>query len=176
MYIAEVADHGVVGQARFSVSGEEAEIHVTVAPEHRGRGMGTALISASCRRLFSEQPGVRRILARALPGTVASIRAFQKAGFTPMAGRRSDTPEAICLVLPRGGGSQTGECGYEARDRQGRPERGSGGPAVEGMSIHDLTVKQIGRVPRTEGFMHQPHPWTGAELQCAGTGNALRGK
>jgi len=109
MYIAEVADHGVVGQARFSVSGEEAEIHVTVAPEHRGRGMGTAVISASCRRLFSEQPGVRRILARALPGNVASIRAFQKAGFTPVGGRRSDTPEAICLVLPRGGGSQTGE-------------------------------------------------------------------
>ncbi len=70
-----------VGQVRFDVDRMgEAEASITVAPERRGQGYGTPLLSAGCAEAFRAL-GVRRIRAIIRPANVASRRIFEGAGF-----------------------------------------------------------------------------------------------
>jgi len=71
-----------IGQVRFGVDDERAEIHVSVRVEARARGVGPALISAASRRLFADT-AVRTIEARIRPDNPASVAAFLDAGFRP---------------------------------------------------------------------------------------------
>lgn len=81
LYIGEDVSGEPVGVARFSLRGSEAEIHVIVSPDARGRGIGSALISLACTRLFSAREAIQCITARTAAGNQASMRAFQKARF-----------------------------------------------------------------------------------------------
>jgi len=81
IYIAENQDGEPIGQARFSVSGEEAEIHVSVGTARRGQGLGTTLIATACVRLVEERPQVERVVAKVLVTNAASTAAFRRAGF-----------------------------------------------------------------------------------------------
>jgi RimJ/RimL family protein N-acetyltransferase/glycosyltransferase involved in cell wall biosynthesis len=70
-----------VGQVRLDREGAEAEVSIALAPEARGRGLGRRLIDRAAR----EAPGalgVERLTARIKPDNVASVRAFEAAGFT----------------------------------------------------------------------------------------------
>jgi methionyl-tRNA formyltransferase len=80
IYVAE--DGGVpVAQVRFELDGKGgAEIDVSVAVEARGRGLGTAVVSAGCARVFAET-GAHRVLARVKLENTASQRLFTGAGF-----------------------------------------------------------------------------------------------
>jgi UDP-2,4-diacetamido-2,4,6-trideoxy-beta-L-altropyranose hydrolase len=76
--IAEDTEGNPVGQVRYDKDKEGKMISVSVAPEFRGRGYGTAMIVLSLdefqRRYFE-------IHAYIKPDNLASIRAFEKAGF-----------------------------------------------------------------------------------------------
>jgi RimJ/RimL family protein N-acetyltransferase len=56
------------------------EVGLEVAPDHRGRGLGRALASAS-RHLTPDGCPVRAQIA---PGNAASVRAFLAAGYRPV--------------------------------------------------------------------------------------------
>lgn len=69
------------GVVRFDLdAGGEVTISLNLAPSQRGRRLATPLILAACRELRRRHPGV---LVRALikPETLASLRAFVRAGF-----------------------------------------------------------------------------------------------
>jgi UDP-2,4-diacetamido-2,4,6-trideoxy-beta-L-altropyranose hydrolase len=69
-----------IGQIRFDLKGEDAEVDVSVDRSMRNRGYGSALIRVGVEKISRKsKPG--NILARVRTENTASIRSFQKAGF-----------------------------------------------------------------------------------------------
>ena len=89
LYVANDGDDAV-GQIRFEASGTEAEIDVSLAAAHRGKGLGGALISAGVRRFFLDS-AAPRVVARVRPENVASAEAFDLAGFRLEAEQSDDS-------------------------------------------------------------------------------------
>ncbi len=72
---------GPVGQVRCELDGGVAEVHISVAPERRGRGFGRAMLSRAVA-LAREVHGPRlRIRAAVLQGNARSQALFRACGF-----------------------------------------------------------------------------------------------
>ncbi|MEQ9500370.1 MAG: GNAT family N-acetyltransferase [Deltaproteobacteria bacterium] len=74
LFIAEV-DGAPVGQVRLDAADDRATISVSIAKAHRGRGLGVAAIRAATAH-------AEVIDAFILADNAASVRAFERAGFT----------------------------------------------------------------------------------------------
>ncbi len=81
LYVAH-AEGRDVATARLDVQGTEAVVSLTVAPEWRGRGMGTHVLRALAAEAFGAA-GLRRLVARIKPDNAASRTAFERAGYAP---------------------------------------------------------------------------------------------
>jgi RimJ/RimL family protein N-acetyltransferase len=82
LLIAVVAERPV-GQVRLDRAASRTyEISVTVAPEARGRGVGTAIIEAGVSRAFDRHDATK-VVAAIRRGNTASEQAFRSAGFSP---------------------------------------------------------------------------------------------
>jgi RimJ/RimL family protein N-acetyltransferase len=79
VYVAEV-HRAPVGTVRLDVTGTEAAVSVTVAPEWRGRGIGAACLAALCGDAFARR-GLTRLTARIKADNRASRSVFERAGF-----------------------------------------------------------------------------------------------
>src|SRR5712691_1473229 len=80
-----------VGQVRFDIVGEAAEIDISVAPERRGRGYGKAMLTGAIDRLRAEHGARFTPRASVLEANAASLRMFRACGFTEVgAERRGD--------------------------------------------------------------------------------------
>ena len=93
-----VEDGAVVGECgrlRGPDDQGDAEIGYGLAPSARGRGLGTAVVSALAAWL-EQQPGVRRVTAEVLVGNQPSRRLLERLGFVatdqagPYVGYRRD--------------------------------------------------------------------------------------
>lgn len=80
LLIATNSDGVAVGQVRFDISGDSAEISVSVAASLRGRGYGASIIRSGVAAVFALQP-IMRVDAWVKPDNAASIQAFGAAGF-----------------------------------------------------------------------------------------------
>jgi len=89
-----------VGQVRFDVSRDEAEVSVSIAPEFRGRAFGAAGISIASSHLFREA-GIGRICAHIKPDNESSILAFTKAGYHADGTRTVKGHRALRMVLEK---------------------------------------------------------------------------
>ncbi len=69
-----------IGTVRVDVRGGEGEVGVALAPKHRRRGLGTALLEALVADTAAD-PQVSVLLASVHPDNVASRRIFRRAGF-----------------------------------------------------------------------------------------------
>jgi len=90
-----VAEEGnvAVGQIRFDRQADVAAIHIVIAPDARGRGIGASLL----RLAASACPfPVERLRAEVVPANAASLAAFAKAGFDEVA----RDARAVTLELP----------------------------------------------------------------------------
>ena len=96
LWIAEV-DGTAVGQIRVD---EEADgvgvVSIAVAPEHRGRGIGSEMLRTMADTAAAET-AVRVLRALVHPDNVQSVRAFENAGFHMTAAEEGDF-----TVLERG--------------------------------------------------------------------------
>lgn len=87
-----------LGVVRLARQGSEAVVSITVAPEHRGRGVGTALTAALTR-----DPAVHefceRVAAYVKPQNVASRRLFAACGFSEAIITEADPhPQSLKMV------------------------------------------------------------------------------
>lgn len=71
----------LVGQVRYDVDGEIAEVNVSVSNQHYGNGYASEGLSESAKLLFEDNPAIRIIFAHIKPDNLASIRTFEKAGY-----------------------------------------------------------------------------------------------
>jgi UDP-2,4-diacetamido-2,4,6-trideoxy-beta-L-altropyranose hydrolase len=80
LFMAETED-GPAGMMRFEVEAEHsAVVSVALAPEARGRGLGTKLIAAGTQR-FAAATETRIIHAYIKPDNRSSVAAFERAGY-----------------------------------------------------------------------------------------------
>lgn len=92
LYIVEVGGMAV-GQVRLDATDEGEMISVSICPEARGRGIGSAVVQAACEHAAGD------VVARIKAGNHASIAAFERAGFAP---RTWDSHgDAVTLVWKR---------------------------------------------------------------------------
>lgn len=80
-YIAVNASNTPVGLIRFKKSNGDAVASLVIAPEHRGRGYGRAVIALGLKEL-SQAAEIKAIHAYIKPANTASVRAFSRAGFS----------------------------------------------------------------------------------------------
>ena len=83
LYVVE-RDGVAVGTARLDLDGGMAEVSITVAPEARGQGVGTAALEALAAEAFGPL-GLARLVARVKSQNRASRVAFERAGFRVVA-------------------------------------------------------------------------------------------
>lgn len=98
IYVAEDQSGSAVGQFRVEWrTTDEAAVHVSIAAEKRGLGIGGELIRRAME-MASRETATRRFHAYIKPENKASLRAFEKAGFT----RVESQPGAIhcCFEVP----------------------------------------------------------------------------
>jgi UDP-2,4-diacetamido-2,4,6-trideoxy-beta-L-altropyranose hydrolase len=86
LYIAVQA--GIeIGVIRFDIDGVQAEVSLNLAPDLKGRGLGTQLLIQGEQQLVREHPRVLKLMAKVLEGNKASHRLFRRCGYQ----FRSDT-------------------------------------------------------------------------------------
>jgi UDP-2,4-diacetamido-2,4,6-trideoxy-beta-L-altropyranose hydrolase len=80
LLIGEI-DNEPVGVLRYDFSGNEALISVYLVPGGQGRGVGSELIRSGSRWLKENYPNIQIINAEIFKENVASLRAFESAGY-----------------------------------------------------------------------------------------------
>lgn len=70
-----------VGQVRYDVEGETAEVSISVPSHFCGRGYGTTGLKETVKIFFESFPKVSIIFAHIKLDNIASIRIFEKAGY-----------------------------------------------------------------------------------------------
>jgi len=93
IYIVVVNDADA-GTVRLDLDRDEARVSINLAPEWRGRGIGTRALRLLCRELCGS-PKLERLSAQVRPENHASRVAFERAGFSVVAGQ-----EHLLLVRP----------------------------------------------------------------------------
>ena len=83
LLIAETAA-APVGAVRFDGLADVAEVSVTVAPDARGRGLGTRVIRESTELQLAARPELRAVRAQIRGDNERSVRAFAAAGDEPV--------------------------------------------------------------------------------------------
>ena len=91
-YIIATTDGAEVGQVRFEKEPRAWEIHYSMAPVFRGRGLGQSLLEAAIQRLCSERD-VPLIRGRVRCDNVPSRRLFERLGFAALPGTGADLIE-----------------------------------------------------------------------------------
>jgi UDP-2,4-diacetamido-2,4,6-trideoxy-beta-L-altropyranose hydrolase len=94
---------GPVGQVRFDVDADVAEVSIVVAPERRGRGHGRAMLTEAVRALRAEHGPAVRPRAAVLGHNARSLALFRACGFVSVGVERRDGEEAIVLELREDG-------------------------------------------------------------------------
>jgi RimJ/RimL family protein N-acetyltransferase len=99
LWIAE-EDGQPVGQVRVDLGNGTGTVSIGIAPAHRGRGIGSAVLQAMLVEV-ERDPGVHRLRAVAHAENAASRRAFERAGFQRRGRRDRDF-----IVLDRSVGAE----------------------------------------------------------------------
>lgn len=94
LLVAVDAEGRDVGYARLDVTGEAAEISVSLERERRGHGLGAAVIAAAAN-LAMDHLGVSRVVARVKVDNERSLAAFRRAGFVTVSQGRVAGVEAV---------------------------------------------------------------------------------
>jgi len=100
LWIAEDAGTAV-GQVRVDIADAVGTVSIGVAPDHRGRGIGTAILLAMVDAIEPDE-SVRTLRALVHPENAPSLRVFERAGFN----RTVELAQGF-LVLERPGGTSS---------------------------------------------------------------------
>ncbi|MFA5114012.1 MAG: GNAT family N-acetyltransferase [Candidatus Margulisiibacteriota bacterium] len=94
LLIAESERGEKIGLLRFDLLGTSfAEVSINLAPAQRGKGFGAPLIAQGCRAMAGCS-----LIARAKESNPASVKVFEKAGFTRLFAYE-DAGQGTVLVL-----------------------------------------------------------------------------
>jgi spore coat polysaccharide biosynthesis predicted glycosyltransferase SpsG/RimJ/RimL family protein N-acetyltransferase len=103
MFLARDRSGAQIGQIRFDLDSGVAEVSISVAAPHRGRGWASSLIIAGTESLFRLRSAAEchTVRARIKPDNTASVRAFELAGFADEGLRSDGEREWRSYAFPR---------------------------------------------------------------------------
>lgn len=81
LYIAESAGEPAA-HIRFDIEDDTATISYLIGREYRGMGLGHVILQRGVARLMRQKPEVKLVEGLVQPENLASVRAFEKAGFS----------------------------------------------------------------------------------------------
>ena len=79
--IAEDENNQFVGQVRYELKNNQADISISIAPDFRGLDLAAPMISDSAKFLFNNNENIEFILAYIKEINIPSIKAFEQAGY-----------------------------------------------------------------------------------------------
>jgi len=97
IFIATDREGREIGYVRFDISGEEAEISVSIDQNERGKGYGTVAIRNASNHLLRTQ-SVLRIVAHIKRDNPASKVTFERAGFALRGYKEIEGVEAYQMI------------------------------------------------------------------------------
>ncbi len=94
------SDHdGPVGQVRAEAAGAVVELHISVAPERRGRGHGKSMLSETLRLVREAYGDQVQVRASVFDHNVSSLKLFKTCGFKEVGVVESDGERAVIFEL-----------------------------------------------------------------------------
>jgi len=115
IFIAESVNDAPIGQVRFDINGEQAEISLSVDKRWRGLGYGALLIKCGAEEMFRSTT-IKSIHAFIKPDNIGSIRSFEKARFKYVGLDNIKGYKAKHYVLVRNDGfNKSHDFGYETK-------------------------------------------------------------
>ena len=75
-------DDTAVGQVRLNIYNDEAEIGYSIASEARGCGYGNTIVKLIADLVKVQYPQINKLVAKVKPENSASIKIFEKQGFS----------------------------------------------------------------------------------------------
>lgn len=97
LYVVTDHESSLAAQIRFDITGDKAEVSVSVISDKRGMGLGSMVIRMGIRELTSIHD-IGTIYAHVHAENMASIKAFQKAGFVSKEYSIVQNQDALHLV------------------------------------------------------------------------------
>jgi spore coat polysaccharide biosynthesis predicted glycosyltransferase SpsG/RimJ/RimL family protein N-acetyltransferase len=94
----DAADGTPVGLIRFSISHDEATLSYLLDPVYRGRGWAALLLTLGTAHLAQTFPQLRRIIGHVQLRNEASLRAFERAGYTLLPAPLSGEPDSVTFA------------------------------------------------------------------------------
>ena len=96
-------DGNPIGQVRFELASDgTAEVGISLAPEARGRRLGSALLRAGIDAVRTDPPfASATLVARVRVGNHASMRLFERGGFTHVGDAECDGVPCVVFELRR---------------------------------------------------------------------------
>jgi len=82
LLIGEI-DQQAVGVLRFDINEETAEVSIYMVPGLTGKGFGTNLLNKGTNWIKKMYPHIKELKATILYNNKASIKIFEKAGYSP---------------------------------------------------------------------------------------------
>lgn len=79
-FIAEL-NNDLVGQVRYQIDGQETTVSISITKDYQGNGNGQIIFKKTLKKLKSERPEIKNIIAYIKPSNFISVRFFQKMGF-----------------------------------------------------------------------------------------------
>jgi UDP-2,4-diacetamido-2,4,6-trideoxy-beta-L-altropyranose hydrolase len=98
--IVEDAENRPLGQIRYTLGIERAEVSITMDPDFRGKGFGSAALSMATTEVF-RKTGTVAVDAWIKAGNQASMNAFVRAGYRPLEVRHVKGQEAVHFVAEK---------------------------------------------------------------------------
>lgn len=86
LYVFE-KDNIPVGQVRFDINGETAEVDYSIDEQFRGQGLGKEMLSLGIEQFNQELPG-KEIVGIVKPNNFPSSKTFERLGFLPGADKK----------------------------------------------------------------------------------------
>lgn len=74
-------DEVPVGQIRLNVNDSEAEIGYSISASYRGQGYGHIILELAMQEVRTQNPCIRRLVAKVKPDNLASRGLFEKEGY-----------------------------------------------------------------------------------------------
>jgi UDP-2,4-diacetamido-2,4,6-trideoxy-beta-L-altropyranose hydrolase len=101
-YIAFNQEGVAVGYVRFYLNESEALCSLTIAPEFRGKRLGSIILAESIRMLFKEETKVEKVIGYIKSTNIASLKVFQKVGFKAIDETMIKGQKSTFVVLEKG--------------------------------------------------------------------------
>lgn len=95
-----------VGQVRYDRTGVRAEVAITIAAEHRARGLGRYLLRTTAS-MACDELSVEALVALILDGNDPSMRAFEAAGYVAEGREQRNGRWAVRLTRACGADGRT---------------------------------------------------------------------